>query len=77
MSTSNSKQHKKLNTVTFRDIMLLYNMSTQGAQLRLKLIRATLGKTDAHKLTVFDFCKVEGITVEDFDLMHKRALESM
>lgn len=63
-----------INRITHVELQLLYGLSIDGAKNRLTNIRKTLGKDPADILTVVAFCSAEKITINEFDLMMKRAL---
>lgn len=71
------KTETKITIITHQEIMMLYNYTRTGAIGRLNQIRQQLGKTYGQKLTVIDFCKVEGIPLEDFDTLMKRSREKV
>ena len=68
----NTAAKKIINKITYRELMIIYGLTAQGAIARLQTIRAAVGITPARILNVFAFCKAEGITIEDFDLLYQR-----
>lgn len=62
-----------INRITHKELQIIYGLSKSGARGRLLAIRASLQKKTSHFLTVVDFCKAEDITLNDFDILIKRA----
>lgn len=62
----------KVNKIHYKTLMIIYGLTAQGAIYRLQGIRAAIGITPAQVLHVFAFCKAEGITVEEFDMLYER-----
>lgn len=73
MFNSSQEKTQLITIITHKEVQILYNLTRGGAIQRLNKIRASLGKKLCHNLTVIDFCKAEDITLEDFDLLMKRA----
>lgn len=72
----------EITSITYKEIMIFWNVSERAAALRLNTIRKMLNKTRFHRVTVDQFCQVEDITVQEFrtrineyysTLSHKKA----
>lgn len=57
--------------VTYKEVMQLWRLNKECAVQRLTVIRKNLGKKRVHKLTVFQYCKAEDISIEEFYNMLK------
>lgn len=57
--------------------MLIWGLSRAGAINRLAAVRDRLQKTHSQSLNVFKYCQAEDITIEQFDVMMKRAQEKL
>lgn len=66
-------QQRKINVITKKEVAQLYGMSIQGAARRVWIIRKELKLPEAQKLTVIKFCEAEGLQLNEFDEMAKRA----
>ena len=66
-----------INRITHKEIQIIYGLSKSGARGRLSTIRCSLNKEKSHFLTIMDFCKAEDITMEDFDILIKRAYQKV
>ena len=73
MSISREKKPPLVNKITHKEIQIIYGLTKNGALTRLTAIRASLKEKPSHTLTVIDFCKIEDITLADFDLLIQRA----
>ena len=52
--------------VTYKEVQILWNLSAMAAQKRLNLIRSLLNKDRMHKLTPYQYCKAEDISIDEF-----------
>lgn len=47
--------------ITYKEIMLLYGLSSPGAQRKLSIIRSTLGKNRHQHILLAEFAKAENV----------------
>ena len=52
--------------VTYKEVQILWGMHPQAAANRLCNIRSGLNKSRKHRLTVFQYCKAEDISTDEF-----------
>lgn len=52
--------------VTYKEVMIVWNISERSAALRLNTIRTSLNKQKFHRLTVDQYCLAEDITRQEF-----------
>lgn len=69
--------NRLINKITQKEIQILYNYSRPGAEKRLATIRAALGLKKGQILTVFSFCRAEGYTPEEFDMLILRSQKKL
>lgn len=67
----------KTNKITFQTLMLVWGLTRTGAITRLNNIRQRLDMPHSKMLNVIEYCKAEEITIDDFDMMMKRAQEKL
>lgn len=70
---NSSKGKPLINVITHKEIQLLFGITKLAAMRRLTILRSSAGRKSSQKLTVIDFCKEEGISIEDFDKLMQRA----
>lgn len=64
---------KKINKVTYKEVMIIYGCTARGAGSRLEIIRKELNKGHYDLLTVIEFCRAEDMSLDDFDILYERA----
>jgi hypothetical protein len=67
----------KTNRINYQVVMLVWGFTRTGAINRLNTIRQRLQMPQGKMLNVVEYCKAEDITIDDFDMMMRRAQEKL
>lgn len=67
--------------VTYKEVAIFWNLSTDAAHKRISFIRSLLNKKKFQKLTIYQYCKAEDISTDEFytslenyyQALHKKA----